>query len=173
MGKSKSVPSRKWKVWDEAKDATLLSEQARLGNKWVEIMSALQGRSADTCSKRFGRLMAKSAETQAAAGREDVSQRSASELTVASGPVASNQPGVVVLDSALDDSRAFFFAMGELTTCAKCPQRLKAPARCNVLTCPKCRVFGQSAVVICVEAQPVDSIIDYDLPDTWLVKHLY
>ena len=150
VGNAKDVSSRKRKnsgqecpsspARTEAED-----EQARLDNTWVEIVSALQGHTADTCSKRFGRLMPKSAETQAAAGWEDVSQRSASEPTVASSPVASKQPGVVVLGSALDDAPAFFFAVGELTTCVKCPQQLMAPVRCNVLICPKCKAPNTKA----------------------------
>eukprot|EP01050_Picozoa_sp_SAG11_P002693 SAG11_NODE_139_length_15111_cov_9.482214_2_plen_183_part_00 len=32
-----------------------------------------------------------------------------------------------------------FFEEGELASCDKCAQRLKAPVRCNVLVCPNCK----------------------------------
>ena len=46
-------------AWSEAEERTLMSSQARLGNKWGEIAQGLPDRNANMCKKRFKRLQAK------------------------------------------------------------------------------------------------------------------
>ena len=84
------LPSLVGCVWTEAEIATLWSEQARLGNKWAKIVSALPGRTANTCKCRFARLLAKSAKTQAAAPPPP--------------PPPACQPGGNSIDGSLDGS---------------------------------------------------------------------